>query len=109
MDQKYTNDFRFWYNKDLDQNLAWLTQKTKEPKSNKENFTFLSHTVNMIELQSNKKVATPLFLLQPPPPFTGLSPLSSKKSCTPQVTQFLEGLILPLIRGGGEVPTMEPQ
>ena len=50
----------------------------------------------MIELQSNEKVATP-------PPFTGLSPLSSKKNCTPpQVMQFLEGPIHPFNKGGGE-------
>ena len=34
----------------MDQNLAWLTEKTEQPKSNKGNFTFPSHTVNMIEL-----------------------------------------------------------
>ena len=50
MGQKCTNDIRFQYSKNLDQNLAWLTQKTEEPKSNKENLTFPSHTVNMIEL-----------------------------------------------------------
>ena len=33
MDQKYTNDTMFYYYKDLDENLAWLTQKT-EGKSN---------------------------------------------------------------------------
>ena len=50
MDQKCTNDVRFWYNKNLNLNLAWLTQKTEESESNKENLTFPSHTVNMIEL-----------------------------------------------------------
>ena len=50
MDQKCTNDIRFYYNKKFDQNLAWLTQKTEEPKSNKGNLTFPSHTVNMTEL-----------------------------------------------------------
>ena len=50
MDQKCTNDIRFQHNKNLDQNLAWLTQKTEEPKSNKGNLTFPSYTVNMIEL-----------------------------------------------------------
>ena len=49
MDQ-CTNDIRFKYNKILDQNLAWLTQKTEEPKHNKGNLTFPSHTVNMIQL-----------------------------------------------------------
>ena len=50
MDQKYTNDTRFYYNKDLDENLEWLTQKTEDPKRNKGNITFPSHTVNVIEL-----------------------------------------------------------
>ena len=37
-----------------------------------------------------------------PPPFSGLSPLSSKKFCIPpQVAQFSEGLSPPLIMGGG--------
>ena len=39
MDQKYTNDTVFKYYKDLNENLAWLTQKTEGKKSNKENFT----------------------------------------------------------------------
>ena len=46
MDQKYTNY------KDLDENLAWLTQKTEEPKCNKGNFIpppSPFHTVNAIE------------------------------------------------------------
>ena len=50
MDKKCTNDIRFQYNKNLDQKLAWLTRKTEEPKNNKENLTFPSHAVNMIEL-----------------------------------------------------------
>ena len=36
-------------NKDLDENLAWLTQKTEESKYNKANF-FPIRTVNAIEL-----------------------------------------------------------
>ena len=28
---------------DLDENLAWLTQKTEESKHNKGNFTFSTH------------------------------------------------------------------
>ena len=55
----------------------------------------------MIELESNKKSGNPPISTLTPP-FSGLSPLSSKKFQTPQVTQFLEG---PLIRGRG-VPTM---
>ena len=37
-------------NKDLDENLAWLNQKTEDPKSNKGNLTLPLHTVNVIEL-----------------------------------------------------------
>ena len=55
MDQKYINDTIFWYYKDLDENLEWITQKTEEPKFNKGNFTPSprlphEHTVNAIEL-----------------------------------------------------------
>ena len=49
MDQKCTNDIRFYYNKDLDENLAWLTQKTEDPKNNRGNLSFRTHTVNVIE------------------------------------------------------------
>ena len=120
MDQIYTNDTMFY--KDLDENLAWLTQKTEELKYNKGTFTprphpppihMHAHThththarmharthrererererVNAIELQSNKKVATPNFYTNPT--FSGLSPLSRKFLVPPlpQVTQFLEG------------------
>ena len=50
MNQKCTNDTRFQYNKDLDENLVWLTKKVEDPKSNKGNLTFPAHTVNVIEL-----------------------------------------------------------
>ena len=50
MDQKCTNDTRFQYNKDLYENLEWVTQKTEDPKSNKGNLTFPTHAVNVIEL-----------------------------------------------------------
>ena len=50
MDQKCTNNTRFQYNKDLNENLAWLIQKTEDPKSNKGNLNFPPHTVNVIEL-----------------------------------------------------------
>ena len=43
MDQKYTHDAIFYYYKNLDENLAWLTQKTEESICNKGNFTFF-HT-----------------------------------------------------------------
>ena len=33
--------------KDLDKNLAWLTQKTEDPKSNKGNLTFPTQIVNV--------------------------------------------------------------
>ena len=78
------------FNKDLDENLAWLTQKTEDLKSNKGNLTFLPHTVNVIELNCKiiKNVA-------PPPPFSGLSPPFLEKNLSPtpppQVTQLLEG------------------
>ena len=45
----------------VDENLVWLTQKTEDPKK------------------------------WQPPPISTSTPLSSKKMCTPQVTQFLEG------------------
>ena len=32
------------YTIDLDENLAWLTQKTEEPKCNKGNFTPSQHS-----------------------------------------------------------------
>ena len=63
-----------------------------------------SENLNEIELNCEvvKKVATspPHFYINPP--FSGLSPHSSKRICTPspQMTQFLEGPIPPLIRGG---------
>ena len=40
MDPKCTNDTMFWYYIDLDENLAWLTQKTKEWKCIKETLLF---------------------------------------------------------------------
>ena len=40
----------FQYYKDLYENLAWIIQKTEEPKGNKGNFTFPAHKVNVIEL-----------------------------------------------------------
>ena len=33
----------FYYYKDLDEDLAWLTQKTEEPKCNKGQFTSPPH------------------------------------------------------------------
>ena len=34
-----TNDTRFQFKKDMDENLEWLTQNTEDPKSNKGNLT----------------------------------------------------------------------
>ena len=76
-------------NEDLDENHPWLTQKTEDPTSNKGNLTF-PHTqyINVIELNCKviKKVAIPsppISTSTPPPPFSGLSPLSRKKFRTP--------------------------
>ena len=67
-------------NKDLDENLAWLTQKTEDLKSNKGNLTSRPHTVNMIELNCKiiKKVATP-----PPPLFQVYPPFLAKNVVHP--------------------------
>ena len=42
----------FYYYKDMDENLAWLTKKTEESKCNKGKFTLSHHTqgVNATEL-----------------------------------------------------------
>ena len=55
MDQKYTNDTMFQQYKDLDENVALLTQKTEEKKTNKGNFTFPTHRVNVIELYNKRQ------------------------------------------------------
>ena len=47
-----------------------------------------------------KKWQLPHFYINPPTPFSGLPPLSSKKFNTPQVTQFLEGPTHPFNKGG---------
>ena len=89
-------------NKDLDENLARITQKTEDPKSNKGNLTFPLHTVNVIDLNCKviKKVATLLFYINPRP-FSGLSPPFLARFCTPLSDSILErSYPLPLIRGG---------
>ena len=84
-------------NEDLDENLAWLTQKTEDPKSNKGNLTFTTHTVNVIELNCKviKKVATPPPHFYINPPFLGLSLLSSKKNCTATPSDSIFGRSYP--------------
>ena len=44
MDQKCGNDTRFYYNKDMDENLELVTQNTEDPKSNKGNLISPPHT-----------------------------------------------------------------
>ena len=82
-------------NKDLDENLPWLIQKTDDLKSNKGNLTFPPHTVNVIELNCKviKKVATPSIFTStpPPPPLQVYPPFLGKILYPPQVTKFLEG------------------
>ena len=64
MDQKYTNNTMFQYYRDLDEDLAWLTQKTEESKCNKGNFTsFHTHckcsyeaTDKKVELQQDEQL-----------------------------------------------------
>ena len=84
----------------MDQNLAWLTQKTEDPKSNKENLTFSTHT-KYDWTENNKKVVTPppdfyinpLLLVYPPfPAKIFLAP--------PKWFNFRKV-------GGGGVPTMQ--
>ena len=45
MDQKCTNDTRFYYNKDLDQNPVWLNEKTEDQKSNNGNQQSLKNLI----------------------------------------------------------------
>ena len=78
----------------MDKNLAWLTQKTEERKSNKGNFTFPKQRVYVTELQINKKVATPPFLNQA----LFFSFLSKHLvPSPPKVTQFFFRTFLPKI------------
>ena len=87
MDQKCTNDTRFLYNNELDENLAWLIQNIQKVIKG---ILLSPHTVNVIELQSNKKSDNGPPLLQQPP-FSGLSPPFKQNILypPPQVTQFL--------------------
>ena len=57
--------------KDLDENLAWLTQKTEDPKAIKGTLLLHTHTVNVIELHCKviKKWQPPPLLFRFIPPF----------------------------------------
>ena len=78
--------------------------KDQRKKSNKGNFTFPTYRVNVIELESNKKVATlSISTSTPLPPFQVYPPFLAK-------SQFLEGPTpLSLIRGVGEGSNYELQ
>ena len=67
----------------MDENLEWLTQNTEDPKSNKGNLTFSRHTVNGLNCKVIKKWQPPPPISTSTPPFSGLSPLFSKKFRTP--------------------------
>ena len=88
----------------MDKNLAWLTQKIEQSKSNKGNLTFPSHTVNIIELQGNKKVTTPAFPHHPPPPLQVYPPFLTKNFVPPSKwLNFGKVLSPPFISGEGGV------
>ena len=95
----------------MDENLEWLTQKTEDSKSNKGNLTFPTHTVNVIELSGNKKVATPHFYINPP--FQIYPPFLAKNFCNPPSDSIFGRSYppTPLIREGrgAGVPTMYEQ
>ena len=85
--EKYAND-TFQYYQDLDENLAWITQKNEEPKSNKGNFIFPINRANVMELESNKKVATPShFYINPP--FQSYSTVLEKNFIPPSNSIFV--------------------
>ena len=95
--------------KDLDENLAWLTQKTENPKGIKETLPPHTHThthtltVNVIELNCKiiKKWQPPI-LHQPSTLFSGLLPFLAKSPPPLSDSIFGRSDSLPLIRGGGE-------
>ena len=75
--------------KKIDENLAWLTQKIEDLKVINGNLLSPhTHAVNVIERHCKViKKWKPPPPLSPSPLLSGLSPLSSKKICTPHVTQ----------------------
>ena len=74
----------------MDENLEWLTQNTEDQKSN---------------CKVIKKWQRPPFLHQPPP-FTGLSPLSSKKIRTTPSDSIFGRPKPPFNKRGKGVPTI---
>ena len=97
---------RMWM-KILNENLAWLTQKAEDPKGIKGTFLPPPHTHTQSKcdwtlLWSNKKVATPPFLHQPPPLLFQVYPPFLAKNFVPPPKWpiFFEGHSPPsLIRG----------
>ena len=51
----------------MDENLAWLTEKTEDPKSNKRNLTFTTQKFCPPQFDSNDSIFGRSYL--PPPPF----------------------------------------
>ena len=92
-------------NEDLNENLAWLTQKTEDPKSNKGNLTFPPHTVNMIKLnckviENGNPPPLPHFYINPPPHFKVYPSFLAKKLYPPPSDSiFGRSYPPPLIRG----------
>ena len=77
------------------ENLAWLTQKTEDPKSNKGN-----HTQNIwLNCEEIKKWQPPIS--RSTPPFQVYPHFLAKNFVPSQVTHFLEGPTSSLIRGWG--------
>ena len=48
MGQKYTDDTMLWYYKDLDENLAWLIQKTEGKKAGGSNYRYQQTNDNFL-------------------------------------------------------------
>ena len=81
--------------------------KTEELKSNKGNFTFPTHRVNVIKMWSNKKSGNPHFYINPP--FQVCHPFLAKNLHTPQLYQFFKVPTPSFNKGGGDgqVPSMK--
>ena len=90
----------------MNENLAWLTKKSEDLKSNKGNVTFPTHskcdwTVKKLKVATLPPISTSTTTL-----FRFIPFLAKHFSPPPQVTQFLEGPNPPVIRMVGGVPTM---